>query len=597
MRLQLIYPESVQLSRIAGQLAQWRIPRQQNFVIAPSDAPDPIPFGSLTGSVQEMSTNKDFYYILKTMFNFKHLGLTWEFPRNDQKDNYHINKMKLTIEVDRSDEHKWDRMETYFNNSSSALANNFLGLPMILVPQYDNNQSPEVKLRISEHVELQGSFGQSLRSVRVSGLQLNNWYEKKKKMTLHEALMSVESITEKIAGHGKHKKSFFGRLFYAILFNREAKVATFFYIPANSKEARGVANGLPCFLKSVMKIKNPSFYCSEERMIIAEQGFWDKQERSFMTLKEKEETDRMSAFKDVMESVPLTTAYISKAHANTMLVGGDKPLEDDNVSRMTKGTLEPDIDSQGDSKGSLSTRSSKVLRATNAQKIEFMKCQAITAKQLVDKEDAITKQAEEIKRLRAQLTSTKVTLPDEVSAGNKEDTVSILGDEDDDEEIMDDQHSPNGSGDEHGDEVSRDSDVEIMDNNHTDETNNNDITYKTNEEALMNQDSTEGTNTSDESRRHHSRALITYSDAVRTPERPRKGQVTTYEYGGRSDSGMGTRKKSNITKRNTDPHHQTHVLALDNSGDDSDESDKGMDQNRKTNTNIPAKGLRGDGET
>ena len=89
-------------------------------------------------------------------------------------------------------------------------------------------------------------------------------------------------------------------------------------------------------------------------MIIAEQGFWDKKERSFMTLKEKEETDQMSAFKDVMESVPITTAYISKAHASTILVGGDQPIEDDNVSRMTKGTLEPDLDSQGDSAGSCS---------------------------------------------------------------------------------------------------------------------------------------------------------------------------------------------------------------------------------------------------
>ena len=64
--------------------------------------------------------------------------------------------------------------------------------------------------------------------------------------------------------------------------------------------------------------------------------------------------DQMSAFKDVMESVPITTAYISKAHASTILVGGDQPIEDDNVSRMTKGTLEPDLDSQGDSAGSCS---------------------------------------------------------------------------------------------------------------------------------------------------------------------------------------------------------------------------------------------------
>ena len=81
---------------------------------------------------------------------------------------------------------------------------------MILVPTQDGNNSAEVKLHITEHVELQGSFGQNLKSVRVSGIQINNWYDKKKRMTLHEALMGVESITEKIAGHGKKRKSFFG---------------------------------------------------------------------------------------------------------------------------------------------------------------------------------------------------------------------------------------------------------------------------------------------------------------------------------------------------------------------------------------------------
>ena len=54
-------------------------------------------------------------------------------------------------------------------------------------------------------------------------------------------------------------------------------------------------------------------------------------------------------------------------------------------------------------------------------------------------------------------------------------------------------------------------------------------------------------------------------------------------------------KKSNITKRNSDPQHQTNLLALDNSGDDSEESDDS--ENHKNNANIPAKGLRGDGET
>ena len=60
---------------------------------------------------------------------------------------------------------------------------------------------------------------------------------------------------------------------------------------------------------------------------------------------------------------------------------------------------------------------------------------------------------------------------------------------------------------------------------------------------------------------------------------------------------MGTRKKSNITKRYSDSQYQTKVIALDNSGNNSEESDDGSNQYHENNTNIPAEGLRGDGET
>ena len=107
----------------------------------------------------------------------------------------------------------------------------------------------------------------------------------------------------------------------------------------------------------------------------------DHSNATFQTRKEREETDQMSAFRDVMESTAITTAYISTAHTNAMLVGGTKPL-DDNVSRMTKGTLEPDTDSQGETVTSGSTTTSKVVAGTNKQKIEFLKCQAVTTEKL-----------------------------------------------------------------------------------------------------------------------------------------------------------------------------------------------------------------------
>ena len=95
----------------------------------------------------------------------KHLGLTWEYQRYTGEGNYHTTKFKWTIEIDRVDEHTWDTVANFFNNSSSDLASNFLSLPMILVPTFDNEQNPETKDRITEHVDLQGSFGQSIKSV------------------------------------------------------------------------------------------------------------------------------------------------------------------------------------------------------------------------------------------------------------------------------------------------------------------------------------------------------------------------------------------------------------------------------------------------
>ena len=136
-----------------------------------------------------------------------------------------------------------------------------------------------------------------------------------------------------------------------------------------------------------------------------------------------------------------------------------------------------------------------------------------------------------------------------------------------------------------------------METEGTDEKNTGNYGDNASDEDSTNNDCTEEKSTDNDSTGCNSSTLITYSEAFRTPERPRKGKITTYEYGGRSDSGMGTRKKSNITKRYSDSQHQTEVIALDNSENDSEESDDGSNQYQENNTNIPAKGLRGDGET
>ena len=62
--------------------------------------------------------------------------------------------------------------------------------------------------------------------------------------------MCVESIYDKIViknakDKDKTKNSFKGRLLYAIIPNQRTKMTTFYYLHANSDEARSVSRGLP----------------------------------------------------------------------------------------------------------------------------------------------------------------------------------------------------------------------------------------------------------------------------------------------------------------------------------------------------------------
>ena len=122
----------------------------------------------------------------------------------------------------------------------------------------------------------------TLREVTlVSSVYLMNPVNEDSNMTLMEALMAVESITEKTVERNGKSKSFKGRLFYSILNDKEADSCTFTYFAVNNeKEAQGVANGLPLFNEDFFNMETSTF-CRSAFEAEAKNGYWTKRTRQF----------------------------------------------------------------------------------------------------------------------------------------------------------------------------------------------------------------------------------------------------------------------------------------------------------------------------
>ncbi len=411
LRIHIVYPDSIPLASILETTSSFFISREQRFEIAPSDANQPLPAGTLTGSVQEMSTSKDFFYTFKNLFDLKDLGLTWDFPSNSGQVKYTPKMCKIHVEINLSDQDKLNEMEKFFNNSASSLNRTFLGTPMTLVPIQDRNLAQEVQDRIIKHCNIQGDLGKGLETTVQHGFAMNNWFNKTTQTTLYEKLMSLESITEKEMGHGNKKKKFFGRLFYAIVYSKATHKTTFYYLPSNRKEARSVALGLALVIRDEFKI-DPTFYCSGDKVKEAEDGYWNKHTRTFLTKFEKEDEDRLEFMKDSLEAKPASKEFISKDHARALAMENDMEIDDDTV--LTKGSAAPkrhgknkpdevvDVDSPDGSLSDItgSTRTSKAKRFADAKvlaaRTEFLKGQAIMQKQLLEKDTVMI--ANEAKR-------------------------------------------------------------------------------------------------------------------------------------------------------------------------------------------------------
>ena len=351
VRLHIFYSDSTSVSEIQGVVSQFKKPREQFLEMAHSNAISPVVIGTLTGSVKAMAESRDFYSVMKKKFGLSELGLWFTQPRTSRSGDYSKDKFTLHIEIDRKDLPKREEIERYFNHSPPGLDHTFFGTSMLLVKAFDYFADDDVKEHIDNHARKQTSLGSSLRSTVVTGVQLCNWSDSDRTSTLHKSLMDVQSIVEKTVVKGEKTTKFKGRVFYAIIPNKNSY--TFYYTRANSDEGRSIARGLPLFIRDYFKL-DPAFFCTSDAITSALAGDWDYESRKFLSAAEKIEADKL----DLMEIEALADhdPFISKDQQLALALSSDDVSEE---TRLTKGDAAPPTYSCDISDMTGSTRESK----------------------------------------------------------------------------------------------------------------------------------------------------------------------------------------------------------------------------------------------
>ena len=370
VRVHILYHPSLTEAQLLAQMDLCKIKGNhgQFFQKAHSTSKDPLSAGTLTGSVQAMIDSPDFFDTFKQKWNLSHLGLYWGFPRSKLGGAYTMKKNVLHIEIDRSDHEKIEHIRTFFNQKSTSVTQQFWGTPMQWVPQWDYRLDDEVGDRIERNKETQYKIGMSLKSCTIIGANLFNLTQGNPKKTLHRTLMEIESIHDKyIALHSdptstQQRKSFKGRLFYAIIPTSSSNKVTFYYTSANSEEARSVARALPRYISSNLKL-DPASFCTRSFIHESRDGQWNATTRQY-----KSEEDLIEQKKlDTMDSsmMAIKEIYIDPAHERALAHDGDSVTSTIDT-RLTKGDeVAPPVRPTPSDSSTLTgaTRESKVQRA------------------------------------------------------------------------------------------------------------------------------------------------------------------------------------------------------------------------------------------
>ena len=176
---------------------------------------------------------------------------------------------------------------------------------MLLTVPFHYFANDDEKANLAMHSGKQVSLSKLIRSTTISGVGLNNWVNGDKTSTLLRELMAMESITKKQIMKAKKPTTFLGRLFYAIIPNRDSKSITFHFTKANASEGRSVARGLPQFIHDHFQL-GPAFFRTSEALTEAMEGDWNFTTRMLLSAQEKIDVDRLDNMEEEVNAVPVS---------------------------------------------------------------------------------------------------------------------------------------------------------------------------------------------------------------------------------------------------------------------------------------------------
>ena len=368
-RLHLLHPSNMDSDAFQYVFDEINIPRKQSVSYAPANVLNPTVIGFLKGSTEAMMNSIDFHEIIKqSELNF---GFEWKFIQTGTAGKFNRNQKAIFVETNTIDASGMKNFLTSFfkknnpifgvNLSFQPLSRYGTNAQMNQIRQYAPIQSKLISALLDFDVEI-GNFEKiALKNEKEDSLI---------KTPLIEALLNLQSVTQKKSIKKGEDFHFEGKVFYSAITNAATKITTFQFFDYNEKEATGILKGLPFFLRDHFHIedKNIRLFCRSTHIAEAKNGSWNSSTRTFLSQEEITELQLIENLDIITNAHIVTTAkYIDPAHQRMMT--GQNP---DDISDTT------DLHNNKDDTSSItnntgSTTTSKAQKLATSVRKEMMR--------------------------------------------------------------------------------------------------------------------------------------------------------------------------------------------------------------------------------
>ena len=319
-RLHLLHPSNMDSDAFQYVFDEINIPRKQSVSYAPANVLNPTVIGFLKGSTEAMMNSIDFHEIIKqSELNF---GFEWKFIQTGTAGKFNRNQKAIFVETNTIDASGMKNFLTSFfkknnpifgvNLSFQPLSRYGTNAQMNQIRQYAPIQSKLISALLDFDVEI-GNFEKiALKKEKEDSLI---------KTPLIEALLNLQSVTQKKSIKKGEDFHFEGKVFYSAITNAATKITTFQFFDYNEKEATGILKGLPFFLRDHFHIedKNIRLFCRSTHIAEAKNGSWNSSTRTFLSQEEITELQLIENLDIITNAHIVTTAkYIDPAHQRMM---------------------------------------------------------------------------------------------------------------------------------------------------------------------------------------------------------------------------------------------------------------------------------------